>query len=364
MAKKPQKTQKQFIFGTGALPDPIDKRDYILDDFVAAAGEIKIDWDKGYDIRNEIGGDIFFKNQCSSSSCVGQGVSYYGWVKQIIEVISKYNSKLEQIRSEHPSDVNDFSAKSIYSQIFLPPTGGAYIRDGMKKLCEWGCAKDSDVPSNKADGSTDEDFMRDKSWINENITSIASIFKGKDYRTISATSNMDLFAYAIMNNHGVVGGVYGSNNGTWSSENPQPPIDGIGWGHCIYFGAFGKDELGKFIAFPNSWGNILGKKWYSGAPNGYGWQKLRESYFVDGGKYIFSPWTYTDNLNNNQEDMPQTNVKIIKDANSKAVGFWCPANNEDGFISMARNYGINPPLNDDGTLNWDKVEIQGTLTLK
>ena len=362
MARKPNPRKIILPFGTGAIPDPKDERDYSYD-MVASAAPVVIDWDKGFDIRNFIGGDINFKNQNQSSSCVGQGTSYYVWVKQIIEMMKKYSMDLDQLRISYPEEIDDASAKAIYSQISLGPGAGAYIRDGVKLLCEWGSVDNDIVPSNKPDGSSDEDFMRDKSWKTKEMDELAKIFQGKDYRVINACQNMDLFAQAILENHGVVGGVEGANNGTWMSERPQPPIgERSEWAHCLYFGAFGKDENGKFIAFPNSWGNILGKTWFKGAPVGYGWQKIYINYFVDGGRWLFNPWTYTDSINPNK-DMANTNVKVIKDSNSPAVGFWCPANNPDGMTAMARNFGIDIPKKADDSIDWDKL-IQGTLTLE
>lgn len=344
-------------FGKGAVRDEEDERDFPYDIVAAAA---PIDWETGFDIRNYLGGDIKFKNQWSSSSCVGQGWSYYIWVLQVIEMMNKYSMTLEELRENHSEEIDDISAKAVYSQIFMSG-GGASIRDGGKLVCNWGAVTDKLVPSNKPDGSTDESFMEDLTWRTNAIAEIAKMLKGKDYRVINAVSNMDLFAQAIIQNYGVVGGVAGENNGTWTSERPQPP-ERLGWNHCLYFGAFGTDEFGKFIAFPNSWGNLLGETWSKGDPIGYGWQKIYQSYFILNGQWLFNPWTFTD-LSNKPTNNTMTNVKVIKDANSPAVGFWCPANNPDGLIAMARNYGIEVPTKPDGGVDWDKL-IQGTMTLK
>ena len=67
------------------------------------------------------------------------------------------------------------------------------------------------------------------------------------------------------------------------------------WGHCLFYGAYGTDEHGKFIAFPNSWGQIVDRPqgpWQPGMAPGYGWQKLRLNYFTK--ELQFNPWTYTD----------------------------------------------------------------------
>lgn len=332
---------EEIIFGTGCFPDPLDTRDKSYDDHVAAAAPITIDWVKGYDIREHLGMDIPFKNQFSSGSCVGQGWSYY----------------LAVINAVETGYMTVDSAKAFYSQINIG--WGAYIRDGAKLICEWGGLPETSVPSNRLDGTTDEEFMKDKTWKTPAMDTLAKILQGKDYKVINAVSNMDLFAQAILENHGVVGGVNGVNNGTWMSERPKPPTGNPEWGHCLYFGAFGTDEFGKFIASPNSWGNILGKEWKPGSPVGYGWQKFYIDYFAQGGINMYNPWTYTDKPNSNI----MTNVKVIKDANSPAVGFWCPANNPDGMIAMARNYGIEVPTRLDGGVDWDKL-IQGTLTLE
>jgi hypothetical protein len=330
-------------FGTGCLPDLSDNRDLSYDDKVLGAAPVIIDWVKGYDIREHLGLDLPFKNQWSSGSCVGQGWAYYLAILDAIE-----NGVMSQA-----------SAKAAYSQIFLSGSGGAYIRDGAKLICDWGGLPESVVPSNKPNGHTDEDFMRDKSWKTKELDNLAKVLRGKDYRVIQAVSHMDLFAQAILENHGVVGGVNGENNGTWMSERPKPPRK-VDWAHCLYFGAFGTDSYGKFIATPNSWGNLLSKTWYPGSPVGHGWQKLYQDYFDNNGINIFNPWTFTDLPNNHMN----TNVKVIKDVNSPAVGFWCPANNPDGLIAMARNYGIEiPKLADGVSIDWDKL-IQGGMTLK
>ena len=329
-------------FGTGCMPDPQDERDYSYDDHVLGAAPLIIDWVKGYDVREHLGLDIPFKNQWSSSSCVGQGWSYYLAVIDAVET------------GIYRAD----SAKAIYSQIFInQPSGGAYISDGAKLICEWGGLSNLLVPSNKPNGHTDEDFMRDKTWKTPELDNLAKILKGKDYKVINAISNMDLYAQAILENHGVVGGVNGVNNGTWMSERPKPPVGAPEWGHCLYFGAFGTDEFGKFIATPNSWGDLLSKTWYPGSPVGHGWQKFYIDYFANGGVNIFNPWTYVDTPNK-LINTTMTNVTIGKDQNSPELSFIVPANNPEGFKSMCKNYGIDCPLLSDGkSVDWAKLNI-------
>ncbi|MCK5020303.1 MAG: hypothetical protein KAS32_24905 [Candidatus Peribacteraceae bacterium] len=56
-------------------------------------------------------------------------------------------------------------------------------------------------------------------------------------------------------------------------------------------------------------------------------------------------------------------VKIIKDANSKAVGVWFAAKNPAELVKWAEEAEIPVPYKADGGLDWAKF-IQGNLTLK
>lgn len=261
-------------FGTGAFPDPRDDRDFVYDDI--ALGAAPVDWAKGYDVEKELNIKLPLKNQGQSSSCVGQAWSYYVGVVNAKEV-GRYD---------------ELSAKAFYSQFFLPQ-GGAYLRDGGKLAVNWGAIMEMLVTSYQNSNPPSESFMTDKSWKTPQLDSLAKVLQAKEYRTIDAETNMELFAAAIRDNLGVVGGVYGINNGTWSSFEPTPPgqTSPGKWGHALYFGKFGVDSLGKYIATPNSWGT----RGAGDALHPDGWQKLRENYFLS--KNMFSPWTLTDKPN-------------------------------------------------------------------
>jgi hypothetical protein len=348
----------------GAHRDPVDWRDHSYDNIVAAAAPVIIDWETGFDIRNVLGGDVKIKCQYASLSCVGQGWSYYIWVKQVIEMMGQYGMNLSQLRVAHSEEVDQISAKAIYSQIFIESTGGAYVRDGAVLAVGWGSVFEKIVPSlNPATNIAEESFMRDKAWKTATIDALAKMLCGLEFAVINACDNMDLFAQAIMQNHGVVGGVEGQNSRGWNTENPLAPIHGQPiWRHCLYYGAFGTDDKGRFIATPNSWGNAWQsplRDWKPGDPPGDGWQKLRADYFnsID----QFNPWTYVDKPN--KEPSMATNVKIIKDANSQACGIWLPAISPEALKSYCLNFGITVPKKPDGSIDWDKW-IDGTLTLK
>jgi len=279
-------------FGTGAFPDPEDENDYEYEPVLGGVSK-PVDWEKGYDIEKELDIIIPIKDQNGSSSCVGMGWSYYVGI-------------LDAVENGHYSET---SAKAIYSQIFLK-NGGAYLRDAAKLIVNWGSLREDFIPSYYVTGEApNEAFMRELNWKNDKVDKIAEILKAKEYRKIrKANYSMDTFAQAIRDNYGVVGGVSGSQDGKWSSMEPKPPVNGIDWGHCIYFGKFGIDEKGKYISTPNSWGNRD-----SGSLYPDGWQKLREDYFKK--EYMFNPWTLTDKPNS---DLSKK-LKVIIMNNEKKI---------------------------------------------
>jgi hypothetical protein len=282
----------RFPYGTGCVPDQIDVRDYGYEE-VAAAGE-PVDWEKGFDIERELDIVIPFKDQDGSSSCVGQGWSYYG-------------SGLDAVETGY---YRDQSAKAIYSQISLGLHGGAYIRDGAKLLVNWGSLPERLVSSYENGNPPREEFMIERTWKTPEMDRIAQILQAKEYRTFSAASNMDLFAMAIRDNWGVVGGLRGDGAGNWGSFEPKPPVRST-WAHCMWWAKFGIDKLGKFIAGPNSWGT-------RGTPDALhpdGWQKFREEWFDS--RFMFNPWTLVDKPNVVQ--ISDDANRIIKDFEKKFV---------------------------------------------
>lgn len=258
--------------GLGAFQDPLDTRDHVFDNDVAMGAEpfTEKDWVKGYDIENELNFELPIKHQNSSMSCVGMGVSYYAGVLNMVEE-KKYK---------------EISAKGFYSQIFLPSGGGAYIREAIKLMISWGAVTETMVSSYNNGKPPSETFMRDLSWKNKQVDNLAKKYQAKEYKVIRACDNIDLFAQAIRDNHGVTGGVYIGNNGSWRTNEPTP--SNRTGGHAIYYGKYGVDKKGKYIATPNSWGTGRGKD--SLHPDG--WQKLRKDYF--NGLLQFNPWMVVD----------------------------------------------------------------------
>lgn len=236
-------------FNPGAYKDRPDSRDKPYDE-VVAAGEIEIDWEKGYNVETEIkenfGIELKVENQGSSLSCVAQAWSKYAEVLNIFETQGQ----------------TDLSAKFIYEQIFLPQ-GGAYIRDGAKILTKQGSCLEDILPSyEKVTGSQgqilainplNESQMREQK-ITDEIRNKALPYQAKEYRSIGPAL-ADLMAHAILHNKGGVGGGYGSNE-SWGSWIVMP---GSAWAHCIFYTGFGLDEKGKYFDFLNSWSKGWGK---------------------------------------------------------------------------------------------------------
>ena len=268
--------------GHGCERQPEDERDFIFEKTLGA-GVVMTDeeWKQGYDIEKEIGFKLPIKNQMTSYSCNGQAWSYYVAVLNAIET-----GKLDIV-----------SAKAIYSKITLGYGLGSYLRDGGKLVTEFGALLENIVKSHKPDGTTDETWMIDTACITPEITEMAKILQAKEYRTIKGLG-IDYFARAIKDGKGMVAGVEGTNNGTWSTNEPKRPVDdtpqGQLWGHALFFGKFGIDEKGKYISTPNSWGT---RNEIDGLhPDD--WQKLREDWFENNNRWVFNPWTLLDAPNN------------------------------------------------------------------
>lgn len=290
MKKVNHKLIAENNLGKGLVPDTKDERDLKFED-VLGAGPVMTDeeWRQGFDIEKELKLKIPFKNQQSSLSCVGQGFAY----------------QLGVLNAKETGKYDETSAKAIYSQIFLQG-GGAQLRDAAKLAVNWGALLETQLRSQREDGTTDEKFMEDLSWVTPELIKLAKVLQSKEYRTITG-SGIDYFARAIKDNLGCVGGVAGANNGTWSSNEPKPPksTSAIGWYHCLYFGKFGIDEKGKYIATPNSWGTRND----ADGLHPDDWQKLREDYFKDANKFIINPWTLLDKPNTNPRKKPMVMFK-------------------------------------------------------
>lgn len=263
---------ENFEKGTGAIKDVIDDRDIQYGNI--AMGTPDFDWEKGFDVEEElseiIGKEtkILSKDQNGSSSCGGQGWGYYGAVLEAIATKS-YEER---------------SAKFIYANTHVE-SGGSAGRTNSDFVVNKGWATEISCCSYDRGMAPGEAFMRAKEDITAEAYNIAKKAKALVYANVE--TNIDLFAKAIRDNHGMVMGISGKNNGTWSGKYPKAPDTLIGvWNHWMYCGKAKMIKGKKYIGAINSWGEDTGDK---------GWQWFDEDYFKYNetykGYYIWSGWT-------------------------------------------------------------------------
>lgn len=246
----------------GAFKSIQDNRDF---EFVGSASE-PFDWNKGFDIEEELGFKIPVKSQGESKSCGGQAFSYY---TQVLEAL--YSKTFEER-----------SAKFLYSQVALPG-GGSRGRDICKIIYNQGSAREAFLPSYKDGKPLSEEEMVDTSNINDVVRQDAKSAQSISYKNIKQIS-IDNVAIALRDNKGVVIGVSGENNGTWLTEFPTPPTK-RGWGHWLFVIGAKLINGKKYIKVLNSWGENCGN---------CGRQWISEEYFntiCNGYNAVWEAWT-------------------------------------------------------------------------
>ncbi len=244
-------------FGTGAVRNKVDLRDRKWKKVAKAV--TPFDWEKGYDIEEELskklgipGFRIPVKDQNGSFSCCGQAAAYYESVQDAFE---------KGVFIER-------SARDAYSQIFYPEGGGSSIRDTVNLMTKKGVCKEAMMVSYENGRPPGEGFMRNRLDANDTTKADALTAKGTAYASVA--SNIDEYAQAIQNCHGLVFCVDGQNNGTWLTKFPKPPTE-MEWRHALYAGKAKLIKGKKYIGILNSWGEECGER---------GWQWIGEDYFA------------------------------------------------------------------------------------
>lgn len=261
-------------FGKGGIREDIpDPRDYLWGRDIGMAA-IPFDWDAGYDVEVELAKvlnvpsfKLPVKNQGISSSCGGQGWAYYG------EVLDTVNDK----------EFQEKSAKFIYAHTHVG-TGGSGGRENSNLVITKGWGNEADCPSYENGLPPSEAFM-----IMNDITPAAFANALKD-RGLAYANVLDRdpenIATAVRDNYGAVFGTTGTNNGTWRSVFPKPPIGfANSWNHWLYVGKAKMINGKRHFGIINSWGDKVGEK---------GWQWISEDYiktFILGYPAIYSIWT-------------------------------------------------------------------------
>lgn len=250
--------------GTGAIKDRVDPRDYQYAEM--SAGASPFNWSLGYDIEAALGLVLPVKDQNGSSSCGGQA-----W--------ASYMSAIEFLASK---TFEERSAKFIYAQTHVFG-GGSAGRDNCNLCINQGVAQEKLTPSYDNAFPPSEVFMQKAQDISQAARIDAKSTKSLNYANV--VIDVDHIAQAIRDNGGVVIGLVGQNNGTWSSEFPNmPTVDGTHWYHWVYAGKARLINGVKYIGFLNSWGIDTGEN---------GWQWIPEDYIkmvLPGDPYGHAVW--------------------------------------------------------------------------
>lgn len=294
-----------FPYGLGALPSPLDLRTYLF-----AAPSQEFDWDLGFDIelllgyRKTVGSLAEFwgsrgaegwgierykeivdevkrkdikpfripvNDQNGSGSCVGQSVSKYVAVLNMIET----------------GQWVEMSAKDVYKWVSVGYGQGAYLSMGIARPVNYGVAEERLVPSYKDGKPASEDFYLQDITVTPEIEQSRVKFLGRSYNGImNQGSWIDSFAWAMLYNFGCVFGTAVHNGGTWSGEYPK--IDSIRGFHALFGGKTKLVSSAKHIGDLNSWGASVGNR---------GWQFLSDAFFKADGLGVFEGWTMVDLAN-------------------------------------------------------------------
>lgn len=264
MNKEPEQILVEGQHGTGGYIDSYDSRDYHLSEVAGAT--LPFQWSVGYDVEKTLGFKIKVKDQGASFSCGGQAWSY---LAEILEALAT-------------ATYEPRSAKYIYAQTAVEG-GGSYGRDNSAVLESQGVAREvtlSSYPATETNLTAAVDIT----------TSVRNDAKNSVFYPYAHTeNNIDSIAQAIRDHNGVLLGVDGMNNGTWTSAFPQPPTTTT-WRHWVLAIKAQLIDGKKYIGIINSWGESVGEK---------GIQWLGENYFTSG--HIFDNWTHVYKA----QDLPQ-----------------------------------------------------------
>ena len=231
-------------------------------DYVLGKAGIPFDWEKGYEVPYIPPA----KDQKVTSACGPFSVSSYKEVKNFIQNGSKTPK----------------SPKFIYGFTHAP-SGGTSVYDLGKLITTKGVADESVCPTTPV---TEEELTRTDNITQEALDNALTDLSSA-YGQVVALNDIETIAQAFRDHNGLILGVYGINNGSWTSENPQRP-DGVinRWAHWMLVVKAGMYKGMKAVCVINSWGPGVGDK---------GLQWLTEDYFTS--HNIWCAWSETEKDN-------------------------------------------------------------------
>jgi hypothetical protein len=204
------------------------------------------------------------KNQFNAGMCGGEMFA------QMIQIYR--NQHLELLFEE-------LSATSFYSQGYATGSGMTLqaVQDGASFK---GLTTEANCPT--PEGCT-EVQARDLSWQTPKL--IQDCLMRAGLQIVSVPRNIDLMAQTIRDYHFIGMMLGGTNNGTWLSNRPKPPVAGSypQWAHYMASTPNIPVPVGdKLIPFYQSWGEDVGDK---------GVQNFGEDYINSG--FIYDVFTFT-----------------------------------------------------------------------
>lgn len=272
-------------------PDPEDSRDYQLMGSTVVTNDYNIP--SGLSLTSPM-------DQGSSLSCVAHAVAEY----------------FEQWTGI------DISRQAIYSEIFLPSTGGAIFVDGLKEL-----ARRVVTHVEHADPSPQtEPSMRAK------VNVAGKKFTITFWRPMQ--QDIDGIAWAIKNYKGCIGGVYGTNYGWKDLMYPVPPLAvETKWGHALYFYDNLISDNQKALKAQSSWSDSVP------------YHIIKENYFITGNTYSF--WVM------DVKEGHMTNEFVDTINNKGKVGIVVYADTVENYKYLCKQYQVDPKIQPDGTIQTD-----------
>lgn len=299
----------ETIIAPGALPDPIDERDF---EAPLGAG-VSVDFNIPFQLPEPPN-----FNQSSADCCVACAWSYFHW--QVGGTI--------------------YSKRDLFCRI--AQDYGAYIRDGGLELVKNGQADNKEVKDPSSPNMTN---MRSSTGTKPEYR-----IDGKVYSSFTLPQqDIEGYAWAIKNYKGIVFGVYGTNEGWKDKENPIPPSMGVTpWGHALYGFGYHMHAGEKCIIAKSSWGGTV--------------HHIKHTYFYTGN--TFSAWTLIP-----KKETPMyitKKVKVVLPGGNVAFGAAVLTPNmlnvtlaedeaEWRSYSDPKGYGL-ASVNPDATTNWDVDE--------
>ena len=332
-------------YGHGGLGHFLKPTDWLYHN-LAPKGTAPFDWNKGYDVEQEMGQKIPVKNQGQSGSCGGQASAYYN------EVLKFFASKQFKERS----------AKFIYSQVYCEG-GGSIGGDLMSLMKNKGISTEVLCPSYQNGNAPTEDFMERVIDVLPAAYQDAVSSESSNYAFI-IDFDIDILAQATRDNHGIIIGIQGQNNGTWLTQFPVNPTAPEGssllWGHWLYVGKAQMINGKKYIVVLNSWGDQIGVggwQWISEDYVNSGYLELGMSAIFGAPKYTFSKDLF---MGMTDADVYFLQKRLNQDTATMIAtsGVGSPGNETYYFGSLTKNavirfqqkYGISPAVGYVGSI--------------